>query len=369
MDTENLKNLYNNFQLTLNKKSHDKGELYLFIVSIDDYKKETDLHHCRSEATDFISYFYQAKHVKKKNVYSFFDVHATKVNILAQMDEFKNILHEEDQLVIYFVGWGHDTSYANFFVPHDGSRDNFASCIPNSLIARALTELRSNSVLWCLDLQFTDQEYRSYAKKKKWDTLHELKNEVKKTPTQKESLHSKIIEFLSKQEKNRGKEAYCFVKEQARENTIAINAIDNQIRNDGLTKFIEKEYSRLLNDVAFQPIAKILLRCSRILENNDADLLGRVETLQTKLLEIEARPSADKTLEILEDKEAIGRITCEVIERIYQNGFYLIKTPSEVQQLQNTGKPKIKILFTSANPRDENYLRLDEEAKQIELNL
>ncbi len=47
-----------------------KGEMYLFVVAIDQYQKEKNLNHCKQEATEFIEIFHRHTQVKSKNIYT-----------------------------------------------------------------------------------------------------------------------------------------------------------------------------------------------------------------------------------------------------------------------------------------------------------
>lgn len=368
MNNENIEGKYEIIKASLDKLNKTtKGELYLFVIGIDLYKKSTNLKYCRDEADDFINIFYKSNKVKKKNIYSIFDFDATKINILTQLDNFKEILGENDKLVIYFAGHGYHSEYSNFFVPYDGNKENFTSCIPNSLIAKSVTQIRSNSVLLFYDLKFSTNEFQNYRSKTDLNYLSKLRNEISHLGDE-STQYGKFIDFFSKRSKNRVKEAFCFLKEDVELTKNTMNYIYWNLEHK-FSNIINEKYSELMSLTKEKKTEEVLNKLTNILENNDLDLLSRVETLQYKLSELSSIPSNSLEKEQAENKEVIQQITCEVIERINQNGFYLIKTPKDINSIQENEKPKIKILFTSANPRDENYLRFNQEAKQIEFEL
>ena len=368
MENSYIENKYEIIKNSLDKlHNSEDGELYLLVIGINSYKKETNLKYCKKEAEEFIDIFWENKNVKKKNIYSFFDYKATKLNILSQIDDFKYKLNEKDKLIIYFAGHGINSKYSNFFIPHDGSKNNFESCIPNSLIAKSITEIRSNSILLFYDLKFSPSEFINHKFESDQTYLKTIKKQISDSRDN-QSYYWKLINLFSKTSRYRVKDTYCFIKED-----INFQLNNSHILNwdfeDKLKILISEKYSTLTNLIKEDKLELVLLKLHEILENNDFDLLGRVETLQHILLEAENANTKTNKRKLIEDKKAINEITCQVIEKINQNGFYLIKTPKEIKEDNESEKPKIKILFTSANPRDENFLRLNDEAKQIEFEL
>lgn len=367
MDNNQLQKKYDLVKSSLNKLEHSKkGELYLFIVGVNSYQKERNLNYCRNEANDFVDIFYRHNDIKRKNIYSLFDSNATKNNILSYLEEFQKILSTNDRLVIYFAGHGHDTEYANFFVPYDGSKDNYTSCIPNHLIANSITELRSDFVLLFYDLKLANIEFKNYHIKTSVNYLKTLRNELAHSKKE-NTLYKEFIDFFSRRSYNRVKESFCFLKDEYFK-TKDTSSYWGWSYENKLNDLLKEKYSDLLSLIKESKTEQVLQILTTILENNDSDLYQRVETLRYKLNEVNAA-NRNTAKEIIEDKKAIKQITCEVIERINQNGFYLVKTPKDKSVRGTKKKPKIKILFTSANPRDENFLRLNQEAMLIEYEL
>lgn len=367
MDDNQLQKKYDLVKSSLDKLGHSKnGEIYLFIVGVNSYLKERNLNYCMEEATEFVSIFNKHNDIKRKNIYSLFDNNATKNNILSYLEEFQKILNTNDRLVIYMAGHGYDTEYSNFFIPYDGNKDNYTSCIPNGLIAKSITQLRSDYVLLFSDLKLANIEFKNYKAQTSVDYLKSLRNEI--AHNKKENpLYKEFINFFSKQSYNRVKEAFCFLKDENFLTTdLSVNW--NWDYESKLNALLKEKYTNLLNLIKESKTEQVLQTLTTILENNDSDLHSRVEALQFKLSEINSI-SRSSTKEIRQDKKVIKQITCEVIEKINQNGFYLVKTPKDKNIRGNKKKPKIKILFTSANPRDENFLRLNQEGMLIEFEL
>jgi len=353
----------------MDKLSHSKkGELYLFIVGINDYVKEGNLKYCMKESNEFINIFQNHIDIKRKNIYSLFDENATKINILTYLNEFQKLITENDRLVIYFAGHGYNAEYSNFFVPHDGNKDNILTCITNTFIAKSITELNSDFTLLFFDYNFSKHDYKNYKEKISINFLKTLRNELSHE-RKGSALYKEFISFFSKRSVNRVKESFCFLKEDNfNERTITTSLNWGYEYDKKLNELLKEKYNELLKLIKENKIEQVLRSLLIDLENNDIDLHSRVETLKYKLNEIKStRESTPKVKE--EDEEAINQITCEVIERIKQNGFYLIKTPKDKNIRRSTKKKRIKVLFTAANPRDETFLRLNQEAMYIEYEL
>lgn len=362
MEQDNIFQKYEMIKSSMNQLDElDEGELYLLIIGVNLYKKETNLRFPKKESEKFLNIFSNYDKLKKKNIYSYFDVNATKYNILTQIDSFKTLLSKKDKLVIYFSGHGHCTNYANFFVPYDGTKDNFTSCIPNSLIANSIMNLPSTSILLFYDLKFSESHFKSYcdAYDNKFFSSHKQNYKILG-----DTYFDRFMNFFSESRKNRVKEGFCFIKQdQPKKTNLAISYDWNfqfKLENELFEKY--QYLHRLMNE---RKTEFVLNSLSSIVENNDADLFGRIETLKYKLKQVKNTASDEKR----EDLQTIDQITCEVIERIRQNGFYVIKTPREIEDAMDRSKKRMKILFTSANPRDEDFLRLNSEAKEIEYEL
>lgn len=367
MDDRQLQKKYDLIKSSMDKlENSKKGELYLFVVGINSYLKERNLSYCKDDANEFINIFHKYNDIKRKNIYSLFDGNATKTNILLHLSEFQNILNSNDRLIIYFAGHGHNTEFSNFFIPYDGYRDNFTSCIHNNFIAKSVTEFRSDFILLFYDLNFSNVELKNYWDKTSVDYLDALRNDIAHSKKE-SSLYKEFISFFSKRSKNRVKESFCFLKDEnfKTKDRLFSWSLDDDKK---LNALLNEKYIELLNLLKEQKTEQVLLTLNGILENNDSDLQSRVETLLFKLNEIKATKSSKPEV-IREDKKAINQITSEVIERVNQNGFYLINTPKDKIVRGNRKKARIKVLFTSANPRDENFLRLNQEAMYIEYEL
>lgn len=345
---------------------NQKGEIYFFIIAVDAYLKENDLKHSRRDANEMLSIFHKHSNVKKKNIYTLFDENATKLNILKHLNNFQKILSSNDKIVIYFSGHGLINNYSNFFVPYDGDKQNYVSCITNSFIADSISEFKTELSILILDCNFSKTEYDTYKDNTRLEYIQTLRNKaiLEKNAN---ALYKDFLTFFSKKSYNRFRETYCFIKEDIFPSTHIAESLKWH-NNKKLERTLNDSYSNLLKLVKEKRIEDVLKSLSTVLQNNDIDLKSWIETLQFKLDQINTSRNINAET-AKEDRNAISQITCEVIERIKENGFYLVKTPKNKHARKGRKKERIKIVFTSANPRDENFLRLNAEARLIEFEL
>ncbi len=341
-----------------------KGEMYLFVVAIDQYQKEKNLNHCKQEATEFIEIFHRHTQVKSKNIYTLFDHEATKGNILNHLSKFNKLLNANDDIVIYMAGRATVKEQANLFVPFDGHSNNLFSCLSSIYVAKNILDYKSHRSLLFCDHKFSKHEFANYNESFKIDWSPKPRNNAL---VAKRSLYSDFISFFSKTNRYRIKEAFSFLK-GANNNNIG-KLVQNKNSNFyvGLDKITNSTYNDLIKLVSKRKTEELLKLLERILQNNDADLYSRVKSLSFKFNQLskdEVKPS-----EKIKEKSIIDEIACEVVERIKQNGFYLIESthPKNTSSLRK--KRPTKILLTSANPRDQKFLRLDKEASLIEYEL
>lgn len=341
-----------------------KGEMYLFVVAIDQYQKEKNLNHCKQEATEFIEIFHRHTQVKSKNIYTLFDHEATKGNILNHLSKFNKLLNANDDIVVYMAGRATVKEQANLFVPFDGHANNIFSCLSSIYVARNILGYKSHRSLLFCDHKFPKQEFATYDESFKIDWLPKPGNSA---PVAKTSLYSDFISFFSKAYRYHIKEAFSFLKSGKNNNIGDLIQNKNSSLYAGLDKLMNRTYADLIKLASKRNTEELLKSLERILKNNDSDLYSRVKSLSFKLNQLsknEVPPS-----ERLKEKKFIEEVACEVIERIKQNRFYLIESshPKNTSSLRK--KRPMKILLTSANPRDQKFLRLDTEASLIEYEL
>jgi hypothetical protein len=125
--------------------------------------------------------------------------------------------------------------------------------------------------------------------------------------------------------------------------------------------------SKLAEENKVYLLLKTLLE---ILDNNDRDFLSRAETLYYKLNQINVARKSNliSNKDYKEDRDFILADSESMIEAINEKGFFLVRTSAKSKKIGKS-KKRIPIVFTSANPRDQSLLRLNNEEKEIEYEL
>ena len=363
-------------ELSINKHSNDiiekdEGDTYFLVISIDEYQDEHNLRISKANSNKFINIFNSEISIKQKNIYSLFDKDATKINILKNLHGLNNVLKHKDKLIIYFSGHGFQNQYSNFFIPFDGSRNNFNSCIPNDYIFSSLTQMVSYTIVVFFDLKFSKTNFKSINNENA-ESKRTISNLIQsKKPS---SLFEKFIEFYTADSGERIKQTFLIIKNlysEPRNNYLNNINPDNLPKRNPLSDYLYTRQKLFINLIKQKKTSIVLDNLINILNNNDPDLLSQIGTLKFKLEQYKHMYGQSKVTkqELLDNTEFIDNITCDIIEKIKKRGFYLINTPQNQDQKQIESKDRIKILFASANPINQKRLRLEKEAREIEYEL
>ncbi|WEK20426.1 MAG: caspase family protein [Candidatus Pedobacter colombiensis] len=345
--------------------NNSDGDTYLFVVGIDRYEEEERLTYCSKEARHLIRIFSKDYNIKPKNTYSLFNKNATKINIMSHLQNFDKLLDEKDQLVIYFAGHGFHSEYANFFIPADGNRNNFNSNIPSDLLTKIISGFASDTVIMLCDLVLPSAERQHFHIKSEIQEELGILSQLNfnKFSSPERANHVNFINFLSKKEKGRVKQSFYFKKEY----DITFNVALSKSLTNSLITYVRKQYEDIYAMIHNQFIVAALLEMKKIVSVNDEDLLGRVESLQYAVTKIKDESVGDQPETRVSTNVEVSELAVEVLNKIDENGFYLVKTPKELADKRV--KNQIKILFTAANPRNQDHLRLKNELKAIEYEL
>ncbi len=93
---------------------------YLIAIGIDKYQNpRLDLNYAKADAKSFCKIIneYGQKLFKKIEIYELYDKEATKINILAKLDELAIIVKPEDVFFFYYAGHGSMVENKFFFIP------------------------------------------------------------------------------------------------------------------------------------------------------------------------------------------------------------------------------------------------------------
>lgn len=137
---------------------------WAFIVGVDRYQHCPPLQYAVNDARDFASILQSRFGFKEQNIISLYDDQATQDQIRRRYFDLAGELTENDRLVFFFAGHGHNvrTIYGDtgFLVPVDGDLDSMSTLISwNEMLNRAKT-FHAKHVFWILDSCFSGTAFR-----------------------------------------------------------------------------------------------------------------------------------------------------------------------------------------------------------------
>lgn len=369
MSQTSLIQKYNQIHRTLDDiyENKDQGDLHFFLVGINDKSRDSKLNHCQTEAEKLISIFFECKNVRNKSVHSLFDSDATKNNIVSRLKHFQQTLRRNDKLIVYLAGYEYYNDFASFYMSFDSNVDNYHSCISTKFLFDTIKDYAAESIL-LFDCEPFEKRSSNLDLSDEAGFLQGIKTQ-ETLPAVSNTLFHSLVDFMRRGSPRRTRQAFCILKDYSSPNT----KVKEEWFPEPTTNFqniIHKIYLDLLELYNLDQVPKLLNELSKILENNDFDLLSRVITLKYKWNQISADLKTARISETAykEEVKVVKEIASEIVEQVNSNGFYLIKVPvSNLKELPE--KKKIKILFTSASPRDQEFLRLNTEAREIEYEL
>jgi hypothetical protein len=346
---------YPDIKKSLNSATDKTGEFYFFFVTIESPSGEPNVF--KHDAKKLLNIFHNHRPVKNKNIYWLEDEQATKANIVSSLNSFRKTLRKDDHLVVYFSGDTFLYNDSHFFRPSDGVQDNIFSCLPNRYMLDSFRTLACDAVLFCLDAYQVIQAKSGKSAMQKSYTFEP----DREPPT----LFDDFLSFTLTNNLPCARNSFFIMKDYLNRLAPAQgNSID--FANDrSIASLIKTSYADLIDLYSGNRIEELLVSLLKVVSNNDKYLLSITETLIYKFNQI--RSSTHKKGHD-EDYQIIKTNAMAVAEAVNTKRFYLVPVPAETQR-ELPEKKRIKILFTSANPRDEAFLRLDDEAKEVEYEL
>lgn len=93
------------------------GRNFLLVVAIDEYAHCPKLNNCVKDAREFIEVLTDKYQFEPEHIATLYDGEATRANILARLNELKQKVKANDNLVIYFSGHGETEDGVGYWVP------------------------------------------------------------------------------------------------------------------------------------------------------------------------------------------------------------------------------------------------------------
>ncbi|MGF7214748.1 hypothetical protein GGR92_000888 [Spirosoma lacussanchae] len=349
------------------------GEYYFLSIGIDNYDKEKDLDFSVKDSEYLFNVWVNniKFNIKNKNIYKLYNHEATKTNIISNFERLNKAMSPNDHLVIQFSGHKFSSFRTSFFIPTDGDRKNIYSCISSYTINSYIEKIPAKKIVLILNTN-------TYIRK---NSLHNnlLKKQFKsyyKNDSNINPIYTRLAEFLSKDEINRRKEIYYFIKSSNK--TINKEPIIGEwlIDDKYLSKNLNKTHLKINQLIDENRLHEALDSIGKIVRNNDERLDSEVSTLKYKLDQtndkLEKSVTIDEDLEkekLVKTKQQISDLSKSVIKEISNNGFYLVHLPERKEVKESLPSEKTIILFASADAVDQSRLRLDEEYREIEFEL
>jgi len=343
------------------KEVKKKGQVYLFIIAINDYFFEEKLNTCKRDSDYLLNIFlnYSNIDIKKKNIYSLFDREATKIKIFDQLKQFNEILNEEDNLILHFCGHSASSLKTSFIIPSDGEPDNIYSWISSDLLTSFLKLYRvQNSILIlnaCSSISSSSIDIN--------DELKEL--ETSSVPKKIDSnLYSNLINYLKHSEDGFKKSIWHFSKNISKysdEKTFEVLK-----DNTELNEYFEQTKKNIEGLIEAENFISALEEIKKISINSDLQVKGRTTTLMEY---IENRTEYNKNLHRPLNNSDLKLASIDLVNKVHDCGYYLVPI-SKSPLLPNQEKKHTKIiLFSAANTEDNDVVRLDEEYRAIDIEL
>ena len=127
-----------------------KGHNYAFLIGVSDYAHLTPL---KTPLRDVqrISSILEKKYQYKVNVLE----NPTREEILSQLNSYKNILEERDNLLVYFAGHGVLEEDEGFWLPKNAKQDDDTNWLSNTTVKRKMKNFSSKNILVLADSCFS----------------------------------------------------------------------------------------------------------------------------------------------------------------------------------------------------------------------
>ncbi len=134
-----------------------KGENYLLIIGIDQYKHWKPLHNAVKDVRDISRLLTERYQFEPARVITLFDDEATEDNIRKTLLGIKKTITKEDNLVVFYSGHGcYDADLdEGYWVPANARKDNPSDYISNSDVLKWIRSIKTHHTLIVVDSCFS----------------------------------------------------------------------------------------------------------------------------------------------------------------------------------------------------------------------
>jgi formylglycine-generating enzyme required for sulfatase activity/uncharacterized caspase-like protein len=133
------------------------GKYYLLGIGIDAYQNFTRLKNAKNDVEAIRRVLVERYHFETANTKLLTNEHATREEILEQLDRFRNkkILTDADRLLIYYAGHGLFDDERGFWIPVDGKKGRTSSFVSNAEVRDIIGNMAARHILLISDSCFS----------------------------------------------------------------------------------------------------------------------------------------------------------------------------------------------------------------------
>ena len=132
-----------------------KGKNYLFAIGINAYSDFTPLLNARKDIEDMAALLTEHYYFDPNHILLLCDEHATRENIIDELEVLGAQIQPEDRLLIYYSGHGFRIGERGFWIPVDAKRNRFGSYISNAEVRDIIQAIKARHILLISDSCFS----------------------------------------------------------------------------------------------------------------------------------------------------------------------------------------------------------------------
>ncbi len=136
-------------------ESLKRGTNYFLGIGINKYQNYAHLNNAVKDVVDVSDVLVQNYYFEQNNLRFLLEEEATRENIIEELDGLRNILKNDDRILIYYSGHGYMDGELGFWVPVDAKRERKASLINNSEVQGIIKTIKARHILLISDSCFS----------------------------------------------------------------------------------------------------------------------------------------------------------------------------------------------------------------------
>jgi len=342
-----------------NKDISKQGNIYMLIVGVDYYETSSNLHYCRQDSSIMRDLIYNKtnKQLKEKNIFELYDQDATKINILDNLKNLNDVVSENDILIIFISGWSINSIDSNFFVPHDGDKQNLFSNISNAYFNDFFRKSKSKDSILINNTCY-------YGSGRLMEDENLGKTSYSELIKNSNSLFESLVSFLTTKREGVDRNIWHFSKRLSKK--LEYKEQVEIFNDEKLVEFVKNEHEKISSLIDLNRLNEAMDRLFKVAHNNDTVTRDQLNSLM--FFYRDSYKSKEYFNEPIQQEE--GKTIChQLLKNVYDQGYYLVPVESTYETRSKEEKHVKKILFTSSDTMDHSRLRLDEEYNAITLSL